>query len=159
MSALAGNLLARIRSRMGFRILVSVLVLALLAVLAFRLAGRATGGEEYNVPGDPGMENDLGIKVTQAALVADTGIVEIRYTVLDAQKASNFQNDVHNPPVLHSEHRSGDVYRAALMKQGHELQPGQTYYILYLNNQNAIHRGENIEIESGNNHLRHVPVR
>jgi hypothetical protein len=159
MSALAGSLLARIRSRMAFRILVSALMLVLLAVLAFRLAGRATGGEDYNVPGDAGMEDNLGIRVTQAALVADTGIVEIRYTVLDSQKASNFQNDVHNPPVLRSEHRSGDVYRAALMKQGHELRPGQTYYILYLNNQNTIHRGEKIQIDAGDNHLPHVPVR
>jgi hypothetical protein len=158
MSALAGTLLARTRSRTAFRILVSALILGLLAVLAFRLAGSATGGENSHVPQDSGMENDLGIRVERAALVADSGIVEIRYTVLDSQKASNFQNDVHNPPVLRSEHRSGDVYRAALMKQGHDLQPGQTYYILYLNNQNTIHRGENIQIDAGNNHLRHVPV-
>jgi hypothetical protein len=92
-------------------------------------------------------------------VVADGGIVELRYTVLDGQKASKFQNDVHHPPVLRSERRKGDVYRAALMKQGHELRPGQTYYILYLNNGHAIRSGETLEVEAGGAKLQHVPVR
>ena len=45
------------------------------------------------------------------------------------------------------------AWRAALMKQGHDLRPGQSYYILYLNNASAIKRGDKIEISAGANAL------
>jgi hypothetical protein len=136
-----------------------VLVLTFAAVLTWRVQSTAGAGKPYQVPQDRQLESSLGIRIAQAAVVADGGIVELRYTVLDGQKASRFQNDVHHPPVLHSERRKGDVYRAALMKQGHELRPGQTYYILYLNNGNAIRSGETLEVEAGGAKLQHVPVR
>jgi hypothetical protein len=79
--------------------------------------------------------------------------------VLDTQKGSAFQNDTKHPPVLRSERNGKVAWRAALMKQGHELRPGQTYYILYLNNGSAIKRGDKIEITAGSNKLVHVPVR
>jgi hypothetical protein len=137
----------------------AVLVLGFAAALVWRVQTPADAGKPYRVPEDRQLESSLGIRISQAAVVADGGLVEIRYTVLDGQKASTFQNDVHHPPVLHSERRTGDVYRAALMKQGHELRPGQTYYILYLNNANAIRSGETLEIDAGGAQLQHVPVR
>jgi hypothetical protein len=136
-----------------------VLVVAFAAALLWRVQSPADAGKPYRVPEDRQLESSLGIRIQQAAVVADGGLVEIRYTVLDGQKASRFQNDVHHPPVLHSERRKGDVYRAALMKQGHELRPGQTYYILYLNNANTIRSGETLEVEAGGSRLQHVPVR
>ena len=97
------------------------------------------------MPRSSGLEAKLGVRFVQAAVVADGGIVELRYQVLDAQKASAFQRKVHNPPVLHSEDRPGALYRTALMRQGHELRPGQDYYILYLNNKRAVRSGETLE--------------
>ena len=141
------------------RAAVPVAVAAAAGALVWAAQAPAGAGKPYTVPSDAKMESSLGIRVQQAAVVADGGIVELRYTVLDSQKASRFQNDVHHPPVLHSERRKGDVYRAALMKQGHELRPGQTYYILYLNNAHAIRSGETLEIEAGGSKLQHVPVR
>lgn len=151
---------AAMTSRTAFRLLVLVLTAALVAVLIWRFAGsadaKAGGGR---APENPAMENSLGIRVDTVQLVAAGGIVEVRYTVLDAVKASTFQNDVHHPPVLHSEQHGGNIYRTALMKQGHDLRPGQTYYVLYLNNANAVHRGDTLEIDAGRNRLQHVPVR
>ena len=145
--------------RRGWQVLVVVgmLVLLFTALVLTRPSADAAG--PYRVPHDPRIEDRLGIRVERAAVVADGGIVEIRYTVLDGQKASRFQNDTHHPPVLRSERRRGDVYRAALMKQGHDLRPGQTYYILYLNNGGAIRSGDTIDIDAGGIHLQHVPVR
>jgi hypothetical protein len=137
----------------------AVLLLGFAATLVWRVQTPAEARRPYQVPENRQLESSLGIRVQQAAVVADGGLVEIRYTVLDSQKASRFQNDVHHPPVLRSERRRGDVYRAALMKQGHELRPGQTYYILYLNNGNAIRSGETLELEAGGTKLQHVPVR
>ncbi|MET8846788.1 hypothetical protein [Amycolatopsis sp. NPDC004625] len=147
------------RARGVRRAAVGTAVAAAAGLLLWAAQAPAGAGKPYAVPSDANMESSLGIRVQQAAVVADGGIVELRYTVLDSQKASRFQNDVHHPPVLRSERRQGEVYRAALMKQGHELRPGQTYYILYLNNAHAIRSGETLSIEAGGSKLPHVPVR
>ena len=67
-------------------------------------------------------------------MVGGGGLVELTYTVLDPEKATTFQSDTTHPPTLY---RTGDsdnpVHIAALMKQGHNLRPGQTYFILYEN--------------------------
>ena len=104
---------------------------ALVAVVMVRLSSGANAAPRYDVPHDGQMESALGVRFSQAALVADGGLVELRYVVLDTQKASAFQNDTKHPPLLRNERNSKTAWRAALMKQGHELRPGQTYYLLY----------------------------
>ena len=140
-------------------ILVVALALACTVTIVWRFGEFASARPGSDVPHDGAMEAALGIRFTQAAVVADGGLVEIRYVVLDTQKGSAFQNDVKHPPQLKNERNGKVAWRAALMKQGHELRPGQTYYILYLNNHNAIHRGDKIRIEAGSHRLAHVPVR
>jgi hypothetical protein len=147
------------RWRVSRRLLTAVLTLALLCVVTWRFADIAGAAPDYRVPHDGQMENALGIRFTQAAVVADGGLIELRYVVLDAQKGSTFQNDTKHPPLLKNERSGKTAWRAALMKQGHELRPGQSYYILYLNNANAIKRGDNIEIQAGPHRLAHVRVR
>ncbi|MFJ8577998.1 hypothetical protein [Micromonospora sp. NPDC093277] len=146
------------RRRAGQAVLL-LLVLALVAVSIVRFGGSAEARPGYAVPQDGQLEGALGIRFTQAAVVADGGLVELRYVVLDTQKASAFQNDTKHPPRLRNERSGKLAWRAALMKQGHELRPGQSYYLLYLNNDNAIKRGDKIEVTSGQRRLAHVPVR
>lgn len=141
------------------RIVVILLAALLVAVLAWRHAGGADARPPYRVPQSADLENALGVRFTQAAVVGDGGLVEIRYVVLDVQKASRFQSDVKHPPLLRSERRNAVAWRAALMRQGHQLRAGQDYFILYLNNHNAIRPGETIEIDAGSRRLQHLPVR
>jgi hypothetical protein len=143
----------------GWQALILLLMVALVAVSIVRFGGYAEAKPHYDIPHDGQLEAALGIRFTQAAMVADGGLVELRYVVLDTQKASAFQNDTKHPPRLRNERSGKLAWRAALMKQGHELRPGQTYYLLYLNNDNAIKRGDKIEISSGQRRLTHVPVR
>ena len=146
------------RPRLG-RLVLALLVLALVAVSIVRFGGYADARQGYAVPHDGQLEATLGIRFTQAAVVGDGGLVELRYVVLDTQKASAFQNDTKHPPRLRNERSGKLAWRAALMKQGHELRPGQSYYLLYLNAEGAIKRGDTIEITSGQRKLAHVPVR
>jgi hypothetical protein len=131
----------------------------LIAVLAWKQPLAADARPPYTVPRSADMESSLGVRFTQAAVVADGGLVEIRYTVLDAQKASRFQSDTKHPPLLRSERRNGVAWRAALMRQGHALRAGQDYFILYLNNNGAIRSGETLRIEAAGRNLANIPVR
>jgi hypothetical protein len=148
-----------LHGRLGMRLLVGVLVLTFAAAVVWRTTTPAQADRGYNVPRSAGLESKLGVRFVQAAVVADGGIVELRYQVLDAQKASKFQRNVKHPPVLRSGSRPGSLYRTALMRQGHELRPGQDYYILYLNNNHAVRPGETLEIDAGDQTLAKVPVR
>jgi hypothetical protein len=158
MATIVHSGLAQLRRRRRL-LLVLLLAVGLLGVVLVRFTGIAGARPGPDVPQDGRMEGALGVRFTRAAVVADGGIVELRYIVLDTQKGSAFQNDVKHPPVLKNEKNGKVAWRTALMKQGHELRPGQTYYILYLNNQNAIRRGDRIRIEAGPHRLAHVPVR
>jgi hypothetical protein len=155
---MSATLLPALRRYSG-RALILLLAVALVAAMAVRFVGTADATPKYDVPHDGQLEAALGIRFSQAAVVADGGLVELRYVVLDTQKASAFQNDTKHPPTLRSERNGKVAWRPALMKQGHELRPGQSYYLLYLNNGGAIKRGDTIEIDSGQRRLQHVPVR
>jgi hypothetical protein len=152
------TLLAVLRRYAG-KALIVLLAASLVTAVTIRFVGNAQAAPRYDVPHDGQMEAALGIRFSQAAVVGDGGLVELRYIVLDTQKASAFQNDTKHPPTLRSERGGKTVWRPALMKQGHELRPGQTYYLLYLNNAGAIKRGDNIEVDYGPRKLQHVPVR
>ena len=147
-------------SRWAVRLLVVLMLAAFAATLAWRMAGPAQAGNRYDVPHSASMEAKLGVRFTSASVVADGGLIELSYTVLDSAKASTFQNDVHHPPVLKGYKRTKDsLYRTALMKQGHDLRAGQTYYILYMNNHNSVRPGDSMEIDAAGAVLANVPVR
>ena len=111
-----------------------------------------------SVPQNAAMEKALGVRFSRVAVVADGGLITVSYVVLDPDKASRFQLDGAHPPVLHSEARELSTKRVSLMKQGHTLRAGQTYYLVYQNTRGALRPHEQVSIDSGALHLRHVPV-
>lgn len=139
------------------RLAVLALLLVLLGAVAWRVGtGRSAGPPP--MPTSPQLEHQTGVRFTQARLVADGGIVELTYVVLDPEKAGRFQTG-KQPPRLVDEGSGQQVWRTALMKQGHALRPGQTYFIVYENTRQVIRPGDRIAIAAGETRLDHVPVR
>jgi hypothetical protein len=85
-------------------------------------------------------------------------LITLTYVVLDSEKATRFQSDVGHPPELRSEARDGGTKRVSIMKQGHTLRAGQTYYLVYQNTKGALRHGEKTSIQVGNLVLPHAPV-
>lgn len=142
------------------RIALSVVVLvvtALVAVLIGHLAQPrpAAGGP---VPQNAAMETALGVRFSRVAVVGDGGLITVNYVVLDSEKATRFQADLAHAPVLFSEARDGSTKRVSLMKQGHDLRGGQTYYLVYENTAGALRPDELVTIRVGDLALRDVPV-
>lgn len=148
---------ARRTSRRQLRWAVIAVLVLLVAVIVSNLA-QSRAQASRAVPQSAAMEKALGVRFSRVAVVADGGLVTVSYVVLDPEKASRFQLDGANPPVLHSEARGISTSRVSLMKQGHSLRAGQTYYLVYQNTRGALRPNEQASIDAGGYHLPHVPV-
>ncbi len=138
------------------------LVLALVGVLlVLYLVLAPHGGKaqaDEHVPQSAAMEARTGVRFSRVAVVGDGGLLTVFYVVLDPEKATAFQADREHPPVLRSESRAGGTSRASIMRAGHQMRAGQTYYLVYENTDGAIRSGEQTTVSYGGSSLRHVPV-
>jgi hypothetical protein len=132
------------------------LVLAGVASAAYVLTRPSSSSTAF--PQNAAMESQLGVRFSRVAVVGDGGLITVTYVVLDSEKASRFQSDVAHPPALLSESRHIGTKRVALMKQGHALRDGQTYYLVYQNTRGALRPGERATVVDGRLKLAHVPV-
>ena len=137
---------------------VVIAVLALLVALIIGNVVQSRAQASRAMPQNAAMEKALGVRFSRVAVVADGGLITVSYVVLDPEKAGRFQLDGAHPPVLHSESRGLSTKRVSLMKQGHTLRAGQTYYLVYQNTRGALQPNEQVSIDAGALHLRQVPV-
>ncbi|MEO7132483.1 MAG: hypothetical protein ABIZ07_14025 [Dermatophilaceae bacterium] len=148
---------SRVAARVVLAAIVGGLVLALVILIVPGLWPRpaeATAG----VPQSTAMESTLGVRFSRVAVVGDGGLVTLSYVVLDAEKAAAFQSDVTHPPVLASESRDESTRRVSIMRPGHNMRAGSTYYLVYQNTAGALHPDEFTTIIYGGLSLPHVPV-
>ncbi|HEY3437959.1 MAG TPA: hypothetical protein VGK35_09745 [Actinotalea sp.] len=138
----------------------AAIVVALVAVAVPVLWGLTQTGAHADVrmPESPAIEQALGIRFSRVAVVGDGGLITVSYVVLDAEKALRFQSDREHAPVLVSEARDVSTRRVSLMKQGHNMRAGQTYYLVYENTGGALRPDEQMSIEVVGLRLNHVPV-
>lgn len=155
----AGNRPAKISRRWVTALLIVAAVLVAGAVTAFAVVARTDKQHHATtVPHSAAMEDQLGVRFSRVAVVGAGGLIEVSYVVLDGEKAQRFQSEVAHPPVLTSESRPQSTKRVSLMKQGHTLRAGQTYYLVYENTRGALRSGEQVTIGYGPLRLKHVPV-
>jgi hypothetical protein len=145
----------RKRSRLVVGLL-ALLILTGIAAAGYAIARPGSGTATF--PQSAAMEQQLGVRISRVAVVGDGGLITVNYVVLDSEKASRFQTDLAHSPVLVSDRRPGGTSRLSVMKQGHSLRAGQTYYLVYENTRGAVRKGETITITRGELSLRHVPV-
>ena len=139
--------------------LVLLIVVVALAVMVTRnVVAAHANTTSHKVPQNAAMESALGIRFSRVAVVGDGGLITVNYIILDTENAARFQIDAGHSPVLTSEARAGGTRRVSLMRQGHNLRAGQTYYLVYQNTKGAIRAGEKVTITRGKFRLAHVPV-
>ena len=151
----------RLARSFAVQLIIIAILAAGFAVLGVELRGGSAVTSDHPgraVPTNAAMEAHLGVRFSRMSVVADGGLVTLSYVVLDPEKAQAFQADVKHPPVLTSDSRSGSLAHVALMKQGHALRAGQTYYLIYDDGSQALRPGEYATIGYGRLRLQHVPV-
>jgi hypothetical protein len=110
------------------------------------------------IPQSASMEQRLGVRFSRIAVVGDGGLITVSYVVLDSEKATVFQADRDHPPVLYSDARPLSTQRVSIMRNGHLMRPGATYYFVYENTRGALQPGETATIEYGGLRLSGFPV-
>jgi hypothetical protein len=107
----------------------------------------------------PAFETATGVRITQVTVTGGGGIVDLRYQVLDPDKAGA----VHSPesPPLMIDERNGVTASELVMNHAHRgvLKAGVTYYLLFYNPGNLVLRGDSVTVQLGEARQAHVPVR
>lgn len=145
-------------SRRSLRVLPLLIAVLLAGLVTHNVVVAHADKAPRVMPQSAALEDTLGVRFTRLSVVADGGLLTLSYVVLDPEKATRFQSDQTHPPVLSSESRYGSTSRVSLMRQGHDLNPGQTYYLVYQDTKGAIRSGEDVTVTKGDITLEHVPV-
>jgi hypothetical protein len=147
------------RRRLRIRTVASVASLALAAGAAGAVIAQAsTKHPRPPFPRSSDVESKTGVKVVRATLAADGGLLDVRYVVLNAPSAQRWLADTSRPPSLHDNRNGAVIDRVAPMRDAHQQRPGQTYYLIYQNAKNTIHRGDLIDLTVAGVTLHDIPV-
>jgi hypothetical protein len=160
------------RNRPSGRFLLTVALVVAVAAAVFggrvALQGSArhavpTFGSGPAVPTSAVIEQRWGIKVTGVILLADGGLVAIRYQVVDPAKDGKIHSGgTANLPVLIDERTGREIRSTAALMHVHYADGGTTgksYSILYGNSGGALSRGAVVTIKMADgSSLRHVTV-
>ena len=117
-----------------------------------------SGHRRPHVPESSDVEGKAGIRVTRVSLAGDGGLLDVRYIVLDPSLATKWTGNTDKPPIMENERTSDKFDRVAAMRDGHDLRPGQTYYLIYLNKDGNVHRGDKVDLNIAGTALTGVPV-
>jgi hypothetical protein len=102
------------------------------------------------------MEAEYGLKVWLVAVIADDGLIDLRFTVTDAVKAEAILHDDTVRPNLYVE-SSGTVVRApGGMRHKVIILDGGSYFLLYSNPGGAIQAGTPVSVVIGD--VRLAPI-
>ncbi len=167
------------RSR-SHRLLAAVAVLLAAGLLAFTLRAGAEQAQRWwfstqaphvsataPMPASSQIEDVWGIRITLVQLLADNGLVEMRYQVLDVGKANRLHADATSLsviPTLRIEGMTQSVRTNSLMFHIHNdwtsTLDGKVYSIIYGNPAGKVYRNGLVTVVMADGlELRHIPVR
>jgi hypothetical protein len=108
--------------------------------------------------GEKGLEQLTGVAITQVAVTGAGGLVDLRFEVLDPALAGQI-HDPSTPPAVIDE-RTGLVVHDLFMNHAHSgaFHAGETYYFIFINPRNWIHRGSKVTVLLGDTAVEHVVV-
>jgi hypothetical protein len=111
------------------------------------------------VAGDAGLVARSGVRITQVAVSGGGGLVDLRYEVVDPDRA-NALHDPGTPPAVVDE-KTGVVVHQLLMNHAHSgpFTAGVTYYLVFDNPANWVTRGSRVTVLLGDAQVEHVVVR
>jgi hypothetical protein len=113
---------------------------------------------ERPVVSPDGLVDRIGIRVVQVALTGGGGLIDVRFQVLDPNKAAAVHDPI-TPPALVDD-RTSVVANDLLMGHSHAgaFKAGLTYFLMFENPGNVVQRGDTVSVLLGNTQLDHIEV-
>lgn len=141
-----------------------------LVAVALLLVGAAAARAQWFDRGDDirdgttavsadGMAARHGIHVTLIGVTAAGGLVELRFQVVDPDKATSILHDAELRPALVVE-ETGETLVMSAPPHRHrgELELGASYFFLLANARSAVHAGSEVTLIVGDSRLEHIRV-
>jgi hypothetical protein len=158
--------LPRTRLRPGIRVLLVVAVTLVLAAAAFwaaRTIASSPPAAQVPVatpPASPQIEAAYGIRISRLSITAATGLVDLRFYVLDPAKATPLlgHHGSKVPILLRLPGRHLVLDTKAMTPGESNLRAGSVYYMLFRNSAGSVHEGDDVDVIVGRYVLRHVRV-
>lgn len=140
------------------RRLLVVAALALAAGLVVLLALPDRADRLAGMPVSPEVEQRYGVRFTMVGVTADHGLLDVRFIVLDSDRATDMLSDADRLPDVVVESQGKALPSPALMPMIHNPVAGRTYYVLYRNSGGVVMAGDTVTLAFDEARLRHVPV-
>jgi hypothetical protein len=144
--------------------IVGVVLVVLVVTLAYWLPRR--GGEKTDPPPEwqrtsvsqAGLVERSGVQLVRVAVTGGGGLIDLRFKVVDPQKAASV-HDPRTPPAVVDE-RTGLVFNQLLMNHSHtgDFQPALTYYLVFENTGDWVRRGTTVTVLLGDAQVENVVV-
>jgi hypothetical protein len=90
------------------------------------------------------LEQEYGVRLGVIGLLASGGLVELKFQVTDADKATGLFGSVEDMPVLAVEGTEHVLQSAKGMKHNIRILDGASYFFLYTNVANVLHAGSEV---------------
>ncbi|MEO7754783.1 MAG: hypothetical protein ABIS35_15370 [Terracoccus sp.] len=104
-----------------------------------------------------GMADRAGIRITLLGLVAQGGMIQFRYQVVDPDKASNLLDDPALRPILVVEDTGETIVLSSRPhKHGSDVNLGGTYFFMLPNAHDAVHDGTKLTVVIGDARIEHL---
>jgi hypothetical protein len=105
------------------------------------------------------LPNRLGVRLTQVASTGGGGLIDLRFQVVDPEKAAAI-HDAETPPAIVDE-RSGLFIDDLLMGHSHSgaYKTAVSYYLIFENDGNLLHPGSRVTVLLGDVQVEHVVLR
>jgi hypothetical protein len=145
--------MAQSNSRIKWVFIISitaVLFLALGGGFAYRAIARSrqvTQEAEKQQKTIDAIADRLGIRITKVVVTADGGLVDLRYQVIDPDKAVFLFDNLDVVPKVIAE--NGEVIHLESLPHRHDVYPGLAYFILYRNSKNSVQPGSQVTVVVG----------
>lgn len=104
------------------------------------------------------LEQQYGARLDVLGLLASGGLLELKFQVLDADKATALFGPAEDMPMLAVEGSTTVLKSARGMKHGLEILDGATYFFLYTNVANAVHEGSQVAFVINGVRIPHLVV-
>lgn len=143
-------------------ILYGVIILAVMGLFSFLTARvqayRAERERQSFEVQRVAFEEKTGLHIVRVAVIAGGGMIDLRYQVIDPDKAAIVHDTVNPPRVM--DQSTGKVFQIPLMDHAHRkaLRPGGTYFTILMNSAGAIKPGSRVTVMVGEERLENVIV-